>query len=136
MVSKLRYMLDTNAIIDTLNGRSERVFFEITRHDREELCVSSIAYAELYFGIEGSNKKEESIKCLEKFLDGIEVLDFDAEAAKEYGRVRQFLRRRGTPISDRDMLIAAHANSRDLTLVTHNVREFARVPGLEVADWS
>lgn len=136
MSSRLRYMLDTNVIIDTLNGRSKRAFFEITRHDREELCISAVAYAELYFGIEGSNQKEKSAECLEKLLEGIEVLGFGAEAAREYGRVRQFLRKRGTPIGDHDILIAAHANSLDLTLVTHNVREFARVPGLEVADWT
>lgn len=135
MASKLRYMLDTNVIIDTLNGRSERAFFEITKHDKEELCISAVTYAELYFGIEGSNQREKSAECLEKFLEGIEVLDFDARAAREYGRVRQVLRRRDTPIGERDTMIAAHANSKDLTLVTHNVREFARVPELEVADW-
>lgn len=135
MASKLRYMLDTNVIIDTLNGRSKRAFFEITKHDKEELCISVVTYAELYFGIEGSNQREKSAECLEKFLEGIEVLDFDARAAREYGRVRQTLRRRSTPIGEHDMMIAAHANSKDLTLVTHNVREFARVPELEVADW-
>lgn len=135
MTNKLRYMLDTNVIIDILNGRSERAFFEVTRHDREELCISSVVYAELYFGIAGSDKKEKSIEALDKFLEGIAILDFGMDAAKEYGRIRQYLRRAGTPIGDHDMLIGAHANSMDLTLVTHNVREFARVPGLEVADW-
>lgn len=136
MTGKLRYMLDTNVVIDTLNGRSERAFFEITKHDRGELCISSVTYMELYFGIEGSNKKEKSIECLEKFLDGIVILDFGVLAAKEYGRVRQILKRQGRPIGDHDVMIGAHANSMDLTLVTRNVREFARVPGLEIADWT
>lgn len=136
MASKLRYMLDTNMVIYIMNGRSDRAFFEMTRHDREEICIPAMVYAELRFGVESSNKREESIRCLEKFLEGITILDFDVEAAKEYGRLRAVLKRRGTPIGDHDMLIAAQANSLDLTLVTHNVKEFARVPGLEVADWT
>lgn len=136
MVSKLRYMLDTNMIIYIMNGKSERAFFEMTRHDREEICISSIVHAELYYGIEGSSRKAETINWLEKFLEGIAILDFGVEAAREYGRIRQYLKREGMPIGDHDMMIAAHANSMDLTLVTHNVREFTRVPGLEVADWA
>lgn len=136
MTSKLRYMLDTNMVIYTMNGRSEKAFFEMTRHDREEICISSMTYAELCFGAEGSSRREESMKRLEKFLEGIEIVEFGAEAAGEYGRIRQYLKQKGTPIGDHDMLIAAHANSLDLTLVTHNVREFARVPGLEVVDWA
>lgn len=135
MASKRRYMLDTNMVIYIMNGRSEKAFFEMTRHDRGEICISSIVYAELCFGAEGSSRREESAKRLEKFLEGIEVVEFDAKAAGEYGRVRQYLKQKGTPIGDHDILIGAHANSMDLTLVTHNVREFARVPGLEVADW-
>lgn len=136
MVSRLRYMLDTNMIIYILNGRSDRAFFEMTRHDREEICISVVTYAELRFGIEGSSRREEAARRLEKFLEGIAILDFDVVAAKEYGRIRQYLKQRGEPIGDCDMLISAQANSMDLTLVTHNVREFARVPGLEVADWT
>ncbi len=136
MATKLRYMLDSNVIIDIMNGRSDKAFFEMTRHDKGEICVSAIVYSELLFGIEGSDRRERSLELLDRFLDGIEIIDFDAEAAKEYGRIRQFLRKSGTPIGERDTLIAAHANSRDLTLVTHNVREFVRVPGLEIADWT
>lgn len=136
MANKLRYMLDTNMIIYMINGRSERAFLEMTRHNREEICISSIAYAELCFGIEGSDRREESARRLEKFLEGITILNFGIEAAGEYGRIRQHLKQRGVLISDHDMLIGAHANSADLTLVTHNVKEFVRVPGLEVADWT
>lgn len=136
MASKLRYMLDTNTVIYIMNGRSDRAFFEMTRHDREEICIPAMVYAELRFGVEGSDKREESIRCLEKFLEGIAIVDFEAGAAREYGRLRATLKKQGTLIGDHDMLIAAQANSLDLTLVTHNVREFARVPGLEVADWT
>lgn len=136
MANKLRYMLDTNMVIYILNGRSERAFFEMTRNDREEICISVVTYAELLFGIEGSSRKAESAKRLEKFLEGITILEFGVEAAREYGRIKQYLRQEGMPIGDHDMLISAHANSADLTLVTHNVREFVRVPGLEVADWA
>ena len=136
MASRLRYMLDTNTVIYIMNGRSDRAFFEMTKCDREEICISSVVYAELCFGAEGSNRRDETVGRLEKFLEGIAVLDFGVEAAREYGRVKQYLRRKGTLIGDHDMLIGAHANSMDLTLVTHNVKEFARIPGLEVADWA
>lgn len=131
----LKYMLDTCICVYVTKRRS-RVIKEWIKHDPSELCISAITYAELYYGVEGNDRREESIANLHELLDGIQILDFDAEAAKEFGRIRQFLRRRGTPIGERDTLIAAHANSRDLTLVTHNVREFVRVPGLEIADWT
>lgn len=131
----LRYMLDTCICVYVTKKRSG-VVEEWMKHDSGELCISAITYAELYYGIEGSDRREESIAKLNELLEGITILDFGKEAAVEYGRIRQFLRRQGTPIGDRDMMIAAHANSLDLTLVTHNVREFTRVPGLEVVDWT
>jgi tRNA(fMet)-specific endonuclease VapC len=72
---------------------------------------------------------------LSKFFIGLEILDFDSGAAIEYGRIRATLRKKGTPIGQMDMLIAAHAKSKGLTLVTNNVSEFERVDGLKLEDW-
>ena len=132
----LRYMLDTDTCIYIMNDRSQRAFMELTRHDRDEVCVSAVTAAELCYGNRKSQKVDFNFKRLWRFLDVVQVKDFDKAAAQEYGKLRAELEKRGEKIGANDMLIAAHANSLDLTLVTHNVREFARVPGLEVADWT
>lgn len=109
---------------------------ELARHDRDEVCVSAITVAELCYGNQKSQKVDFNFRRLWRFLDAVQVRDFDKAAAQEYGKLRPKLEKMGKKIGGNDMLIAAHANSLDLTLVTHNVREFARVPGLEVADWA
>lgn len=135
-VKALRYMLDTDICIYIMNDRSQRAFMELTRHDREEVCVSAITVAELCYGNQKSQKVDFNFERLRRFLEVVQVQNFDAVAAQEYGELRAELEKRGEKIGGNDMLIAAHANSLDLTLVTHNVREYARVPGLEVADWT
>lgn len=134
MGSKLRYMIDTCVCIYAMNGR-ERVLAEWSVHEPAEICISLTTYMELRFGVEHSERREENLQKLERFLENVQILMPDMAVADEFAKIRNVLQRAGTPISYPDMLIAAHANSRDLTLVTHNVREFARVPGLEVADW-
>ncbi len=131
----LKYMIDTCICIYAMNGRMG-VMDEWLNHEQGEICISMMTYAELRFGIEKSKRREENLAKLQEFLEGVRILDFDGLAADEYAKVRRYLSEKGEPIGDRDMMIAAHANSLDLTLVTHNVREFARVPGLEVADWA
>lgn len=132
---ELKYMIDTCICVYAMNGRA-KVLAEWNSHAPEEMCISVMTYAELRFGMEHSRRKEENLKKLQQFLTNVKILDFDAGAAEEYARVRNVLQGAGTPIGDHDAMIAAHANSLDLTLVTANVREFARVPGLEVADWT
>lgn len=132
----MKYMLDTNICIYTIKRKPNSVIQRFLAHDPEELCISAITYAELMHGVEKSQAAEKNRLALALFLSPITVLDFDSSAAEEYGRIRAELERRGTPISSMDMLIAGHAKSRNLTLVTNNVREFIRVEGLEVENWA
>lgn len=130
----LRYMLDTNICVRVLKADvSATLVGRFNRH-AEQLCISSIVLAELHFGAENSRRVAENLIGIEHFVARLSaVLDFDAAAAADFGRVRVALRK--TPIGPLDTLIAAHARSRDLVVVTANVREFERVPGLLVEDW-
>ena len=97
--------------------------------------ISAITYAELRFGVENSARVEENMDRLERFLLPLEILPFDAEAARHYGQLRHELKRAGCPIGSNDLLIAAHALALAATLVTNNVREFARIDRLRVEQW-
>jgi tRNA(fMet)-specific endonuclease VapC len=131
----LRYMLDTNTCILALKAdATSRIATRFNRH-AEQLCISSIVLAELQYGAENSRQVAENLRQIELFVARLEaILDFDTLAAVEYGRLRTSLRHQ--PIGPLDTLIAAHALSRRLILVTGNVAEFVRVPGLEIETWT
>jgi tRNA(fMet)-specific endonuclease VapC len=98
--------------------------------------ISAVTYAELRYGVENSARSAENLPVLERFVLPLEILTFDTEAARHYGRIRAVLKRAETPIDGNDLLIAAHALSLGVTLVTNNLREFSRVPGLHTEQWS
>lgn len=100
-----------------------------------DIGISSITAAELHFGVHRSQRLEENQRVLRQFLLPLTVVHFDENAASAYGIVRAQLEKQGTPIGSLDTLIAAHALSLDLTLVTNNVSELERVPDLEVENW-
>ena len=104
--------------------------------DREKLGVSSITVAELEFGAAASKRQGDNFKRLERFLLDLEVIAFDRESARPYGPLRAALQAQGMPIGPMDFLIAAHALALKAILVTNNTREFLRVPGLALEDWS
>ena len=131
----IRYMLDTNTIAYAKNRRPPQVLQRLLEHDPSEISISSITMAELEFGIHHSSKPEQNRIALMMFLSGITVLPFDSNAAWEYGSIRHSLQSQGLMIGGNDMLIAAHAKSLNLTLVTHNTREFSRVEQLHIEDW-
>lgn len=130
----MKYMLDTNMCIYAQKNISQ-VIEKIKNNFQYGVAISSITLAELEFGVQASANIEKNIIALYKFLSIIEILDFDSSAATEYGKIRADLKRKGTPIGNMDMLIAAHAKSEDLIVVTHNTREFERVEGLQLEDW-
>ena len=117
----MRYMLDTNICIYIIKNKPESVIKELKRHDPTEICISAITYAELIHGVEKSM--------------AVEVLDFDINAANNYGKIRTYLEKQGTPIGPLDMMIAAHAQSLGYSIVTNNIKEFMRVPNLGVCNW-
>ena len=132
----MRYMLDTNIVAFAKNNRPEVVLERMRRFDPGDLCMSAITLAELEYGVFNSSNPERNQVALTLFLANVEVVPFGDDAAVEYGRMRAGLRRKGTPIGANDLLIAAHAKSLGMTLVTNNTREFARVEGLILEDWA
>ena len=104
----------------------------------ENLSISTIVYAELCYGIENSESQKKQVRWhqLALFLQPLKISAWDEPSALQYGSIRAILKRQGTPIGNNDLLIAAHALSSNATLVTNNVREFNRVPGLTIENWA
>lgn len=130
----MKYLLDTNMCIYAQKGLPS-VLEKLRENLQEGLAISSITLAELEYGVQASASKEKNTVSLLKFLAIAEVLPFESGAAAEYGKICAELRKKGTPIGTMDMLIAAHAKSENLIVVTHNTREFERVEGLHLEDW-
>ena len=129
------FLLDTNAWVDYLTGRYPRLVARVQRSSPEDLRLNSVVVAELRYGADHSARRRTNHARIDALLDEIECLDFDLSAATTYGRLRARLEAAGTPIGPNDMLIAAHALSRGLTVVTDNVGEFGRVKGLKIENW-
>jgi tRNA(fMet)-specific endonuclease VapC len=129
------YLLDTNACIRLLNGTSARLAERLQGTPRSQVRLSSIVKAELFFGARRSSRVADNLRLLEGFFATLAALPFDDHCAEEYGSLRAELDRAGTPIGPNDLLIAATARANGCTLVTHNVREFSRVSGLQYEDW-
>lgn len=130
------YLLDTNICIYLIKQHSKELLKNIQRRRVTEVAISSITLAELRYGVEKSHFPEKNSQALDLFLLPFEVLSFDALAASAYGRIRASLEKSGKLIGSLDMLIAAHAISSGSVLVTNNQREFLRVKGLQVEDWT
>jgi tRNA(fMet)-specific endonuclease VapC len=132
----MRYMLDTNICIYAIKHKPEKVFQKLQSVDPQDVCVSSVTYAELVHGVEKSAAVEKNRLALSMLLANIEILDFDVDAADCYGKIRANLEKKGTPIGPLDMMIAGHAMSMGYTVVTNNVKEFSRVPDLKIENWA
>ena len=129
------YMLDTNILVYAIRHPRDAINDVLAGHVTNDICISSITYGELEYGVCKSACPEQNRQALRQMLSGIPILDFDGPAAAHFGDIYATLERQGQRIGERDMLIAAHARSLEYTLVTNNTREFERVPGLRVADW-
>ena len=132
----MKLMLDTNICIYIIKQQPAAVLKRFLEYQLGEICISSITLAELRFGVAKSAYRDKNAGALDEFIIPLEVLPFDEEAALFYGDIRAALEKAGTPIGSMDMLIAAHAVSLNVTLVTNNTREFERVSGLTVVDWT
>ncbi|MCQ6260750.1 tRNA(fMet)-specific endonuclease VapC [Alcanivorax sp. MM125-6] len=130
----LKYMLDTNICIFTIKNKPSAVRQAFQRC-QGRMCISSVTLMELIYGTERSARPRDNLDVVEGFAARLAVLDYDTEAAVHSGELRAELARAGTPIGPYDQMIAGHARSQGLILVTHNTREFERVPGLRVEDW-
>jgi tRNA(fMet)-specific endonuclease VapC len=131
----MAFLLDTNVCIDYLTGRYPTVVARLQDSSPEDLYLSVVVVAELRYGADHSARRRTNHSRIDVLIEEVEPLDFDLRAAATYGRVRSQLETGGTPIGPNDMLIAAHALSRGLTVVTDNTEEFGRVKGLKVENW-
>jgi tRNA(fMet)-specific endonuclease VapC len=129
------FLIDSSTCISILRRRLPRALQRLREGPIDNLGISSISAAELYYGAAKSNDPEHEIRNVQNLMTLIRPLEFGSDAAISYGFVRSFLGQRGQLIGELDMLIAAHAVAKGATLVTHNTREFMRVPGLVVEDW-
>jgi len=130
----LRYLLDTNIVIYVLKRRPIEVLASFNAH-AQHMAISAITLAELMHGAEKSSKVSENLATVDDFCSRLEVLPYSAKAAQHYGSIRAHLEKLGQPIGVNDLHIAAHARSEGLTLVTNNLSEFTRVPGLLMENW-
>ena len=132
----MTYLLDTNICIYALKNRPSIVLDRLRTVGMAAVALSVITVLELRQGAEKSQQRAANHERLDFFLAPMKILTFDEEAALVGARLRANLERQGTPIGDYDSLIAAQALARDLILVTNNVREFERVPGLQIENWT
>jgi tRNA(fMet)-specific endonuclease VapC len=131
----MKYMLDTNICIALIRQKPRAILQRLTSQEPGDVGISSITLAELFHGVEKSERPEQNKSALEQFLLPLVLSDFDINAALAYGKIRADLERNGRLIGSMDMLIAAHALSLDAIIVTNNMQEFQRIKGLVVEDW-
>jgi tRNA(fMet)-specific endonuclease VapC len=132
----MRYLLDTNICIFLIKRRPEGVLTKLKKNLARGVGISAITLSELEYGIQKSTQVERNALNLMRFLAPFDILPFDESAAREYGAIRATLERKGHPIGGMDLLIGAHAKSANTILVTNNTREFKRIPGLTIEDWT
>ena len=130
----LTYMLDTNICIYVMKN------YPLALRDKfnalaEQLCISSITLGELHYGAEKSARRVDNLSAIDNFVARLDVLPFEAKAAAHYGQVRAELERAGAPCGPHDMQIGGHARSEGLIVVTNNMREFGRMPGVRTENW-
>ena len=134
MSGSLAYLLDTNILSDLVRHPQGMVAARITKAGEGSVCTSIVAAAELRYGAAKSNSAKIADR-VDLILSALEILPLEVPADHQYAALRHHLTRQGTPIGPNDLLIAAHALANDLTIVTANVGEFSRVPGLKVENW-
>lgn len=132
----MKLLLDTNICIYIIKQQPVSVLKRFLEYQVGDIGISSITLSELRYGVAKSGHKEKNAKALDEFIIPLEVVSYDESAAHVYGDIRVALEKAGTPIGSMDMLIAAHAVSLGIPLVTNNTREFLRVPSLEIIDWT
>jgi len=131
----IKFMLDTNMVIYTIKNKPTKVRETFKKH-ADQMCISSVTLMELIYGAERSSRPEENLKTIEGLAARLDVLPYEDEAAAHTGQIRSDLAKVGKPIGPYDNMIAGHARSRGLILVTNNENEFKRVSGLRLINWA
>ena len=131
----MKYLLDTNTCIYIIKKKPPQVKEQFSAVSAGDIAISTITQSELQYGVEKSSNRERNQHALNQFLLPLEILDYDQLASREYGKLRAELEKKGQPIGSLDMLIAAHARSLNLILVTNNEKEFRKVSSLRIENW-
>ena len=132
----MKYLLDTNICIYIINEKPDKVLRKFEKYPVYEFGISSITHAELQYGIEKSKNKATNQAALDEFLLPLTILPFhDKKLVTSYGEIRAWQESKGKTIGPLDMLIAAHALSLDLTIISNNIKEFSRIPNLKCENW-
>ncbi len=131
----MKFMLDTNICIHLIKHRPQRLLNKFDRTPVGEIGISTVTLAELEYGVANSSRPDKNREALRHFVSPLEIAGFDRAAAAIYGKIRALLEKRGHTIGSLDMLIAAHALSLAVRLITNNETEFKRVPGLRIENW-
>ena len=131
----IRYMLDTDICSYIMREKPLHVFERFDALEMSQFCISVITYAEFMYGIAYSSNPEETAVVVDRFVEHVSVIPWDRPAAERYGKIRASLQAAGNIIGAMDMMIAAHALSCDMVLVTNNEKHFKRVQGLRVENW-
>lgn len=131
----LKYMLDTNIVIYIIKNRPVSVKAAFEQH-YGQMCISTVTLMELVYGAEKSAAVERNLRDVEGFAARMDVLPFDVEAASHTAQIRAELAKAGQGIGPYDQMISGHARSRGLILVTNNMKEFERVPGIRLENWA
>ena len=129
------YLLDTNICIYIIKKKPIKVFKKFSQLEIGELKISSITFAELYFGVYNSQNIEKNLNTIKNFLLPFEIIDFDEKSAIEYAKIKANLRKKGQIIGELDMQIAGVALSNNLILITNNEKEFNRIENLKIENW-
>ena len=132
----MMFLIDTNICIYIMNDHPPQVIQKFRKIGVGNICISSITVSELQYGAYKSKQIKKNIKRLDEFLSPFEIISYDESASIHYGKIRSYLEKKGTIIGPLDMLIAAHALSEKLTVITNNEKEFKRVKGLKVENWA
>src|SRR3982751_975241 len=128
-------LLDTDICIHLIREQPQAIVARFDKYAVGDIGISTITLAELEYGVSNSGKPAKNKEALDQFVTPLVVADFDRAATVSYGKLRTVLEKKGRMIGGMDLLIAAHAVSLNVPVVTHNVREFTRVPGLRVETW-
>jgi tRNA(fMet)-specific endonuclease VapC len=131
----MKLMLDTNICIAIIKQQPKDILRKFSAYQVGDICISSVTLAELRYGVAKSQYHEKNQAALDEFILPLEVVNFDEAASLYYGTLRATLEKLGTPIGSLDTMIAAHALSLNVNLVTNNTKEFNRVLGLKLLDW-
>ena len=132
----MKYLIDTNICIYVMNKKPFEVIDKFKNTEIGQIGISSITVSELNYGVAKSKFQKQNAQRLEEFLTPFEILSYDETASKYYGMIRYQLESKGKVIGPLDMLIAAHALSKDLILVTNNEKEFKRIKSLKIENWT